>query len=163
MKKIYLFFIYLALIITSCSNPTREFIEIKYELDLDEFINPGRGFYRPFGTKASNFKELDIERLRELRNSQRAAGGFEVGSSLTYRNYQLGIYKDKPLSNDILIDIQKDLDILREVGNKMILRFSYSDKCCDPPFDDAPKNIILLHLGQLKPLLTKNKDVIAVV
>ena len=46
---------------------------------------------------------------------------------------------------------------------KVILRFTYSNSCCDPPFNDAPKATILEHLEQLKPVLAKNEDVIAVV
>jgi hypothetical protein len=130
---------------------------------MDEFINPERGFYRPFGTKASNFVPLNAEILLNLRKPNPAAGGFDVATSLTYRAYQLDIFREKLISNEILNAIQTDMDIIRKVGNKMVLRFSYSDSCCTPPFNDAPKATILKHLVQLKPILEKNKDVIAVV
>ena len=113
---------------------------------MDEFVNPERGFYRPFGTKASAFKPLDAERLLKLREPSPAAGGFEVGSTLTYRSYQFDTFKDRILTEEILTLIQTDMDIIREVGNKMILRFTYSNSCCDPPFNDAPKASILEHL-----------------
>jgi len=147
----------------ACSEPNSDYITVRYDPDLDEFINPERGFYRPFGSRASTFKSLDKEKLLELRNPQPAAGGFDVASSLTYRSYQFDIFKDKPISPEMLDNIQADFDIIREVGNKVILRFSYTAHCCDPPFDDAPKEIILQHLEQLKSILKQNKDIIAVV
>tara|TARA_R110002049_G_scaffold264918_1_gene441036 strand:+ start:9908 stop:11368 length:1461 start_codon:yes stop_codon:yes gene_type:complete len=147
----------------SCSEYKQSSVEVFYETDMDEFINPERGFYRPFGTVASNFVPLDVETLLNLRKPYPAAGGYEVASSLTYRSYQFDIFRDKPISSDMLMAIQTDMDIIREVGNKIVLRFSYSDTCCDPPFNDAPKAVVLEHLDQLKPVLEKNKDVIAVV
>ena len=153
----------LVFILFACSQCDQESIEIVYQTDMEEFINPERGFYRPFGTKASSFRPLDAGRLLQLRQPSPAAGGFEVGSSLTYRSYMLDLFKDKALSEEMLANIQSDMDVIREVGNKIILRFSYSNSCCDPPFKDAPKAIILQHLNQLKPVITRNKDVIAVV
>lgn len=147
----------------SCSEYKQESTEILYEVDMDEFTNPERGFYRPFGTLASNFTPLNKEVLINLRNPNPAAGGFETASSLTYRSYQFDTFRDKDIDETMLIHIQADMDIIRSVGNKIVLRFSYSNTCCDPPFNDAPKEIILRHLEQLKPVLEKNKDVIAVV
>lgn len=153
----------LFLLLASCAQQPNDSIIIEYQTDLQEFINPERGFYRPFGAKMSDFKPLDSESLISLREPNPAAGGFQVGSSLTYRSYQFNSFKDKRLTKEVLNNIQNDMDIIRSVGNKMILRFTYSDSCCTPPFNDAPKETILLHLAQLKPVLEKNIDVIAVV
>ncbi|MEP1487331.1 MAG: DUF4832 domain-containing protein [Algibacter sp.] len=163
MKKNLIYLGCLLMTFLSCSEYEQPSMEVFYETDMDEFINPERGFYRPFGTMASHFTPLDTETLLNLRKPNPAAGGFEVASSLTYRSYQLDIFRDQSISNEMLIGIQKDMDIIREVGNKIVLRFSYSNTCCTPPFNDAPKAIILEHLDQLKPVLEKNKDVIAVV
>ena len=111
----------LFILIVSCSKNTNDPIIIEYQTDLQEFMNPERGFYRPFGTKMSNFKALDAEELLKLREPNPAAGGFQVGSSLTYRSYQFDTFKDKPLTADVLLNIQKDMDILRRVGNKQYL------------------------------------------
>ena len=161
MKK-FLYIICL-MALYNCAEYKQSSKVVFYEPDMDEFINPERGFYRPFGTLVSNFVPLDAETLLNLREPNPAAGGFEVGSSLTYRSYQLDSFKDKSISSDLLTAIQTDMDIIREVGNKIVLRFSYSNTCCDPPFNDAPKAVLLQHLDQLKPILEKNKDVIAVV
>jgi hypothetical protein len=130
---------------------------------MEEFINPERGFYRPMGAKMSAFKPLDVQTLISLKEPNPAAGGFKVGSSLIYRSYQFDEFKLDPLTEEVLEDIRIDMDVVREAGMKVILRFSYSKSCCDPPFNDAPKATILVHLEQLKPVLTENEDVIAVV
>ena len=137
----------------SCTTYEQKTIEVFYETDMEEFLNPERGFYRPLGTKSSHFVALNEERLIKLRKPNPAAGGFRVDSSLTYRSYQLDTFRDKSISNEMLLAIQSDMDIIRKVGSKIVLRFSYSKTCCDPPFNDAPKSIILNHLDQLKPLL----------
>ena len=163
MKKNILYLSLVLIIFFSCSEYKQESREILYETDMDEFTNPERGFYRPFSSIASNFAPLNKQVLLNLRNPNPAAGGFEVASSLTYRSYQFDIFRDTAISENMLTNIQTDMDIIREVGNKIVLRFSYSSNCCTPPFNDAPKEIVLKHLDQLKPLLEKNKDVIAVV
>ena len=153
----------LLIILSSCTDEKDKYLDINYEPDMEEFTNPERGFYRPIGTRTSNYKSLDKNRLQELKKANPAAGGFKVGSTLIYRSYRFDTYKDRPLNDEVLVLIQKDMDIIREAGMKIILRFSYSDHCCDPPFNDAPKEIILAHLDQLEAVLRKNEDVIAVV
>jgi hypothetical protein len=156
-------FLFLGLfLLFSCADDIA-YTELRYEEDITEFTNPERGFYRPFGTKTSDFKPLQAEKLQEFRNPNPAAGGFTVGSTLTYRSYQFDNFRTQPLSEEILADIQTDMNTLREVGNKTILRFTYTSDCCDPPFNDVPKEIIFQHLNQLEPILRKNDDVIAVV
>jgi hypothetical protein len=163
MKKHCFFTLGLLFVLFAFSQCNQESIVIDYQTDMEEFVNPERGFYRPKGTKTSSFEPLDAGELLKLREPSPAAGGFKVGSTLTYRSYRLDTFKDQALSEEILANIQSDMDIIREVGNKIILRFSYSASCCDPPFNDAPKDIILQHLNQLQAIFSKNKDVIAVV
>jgi len=160
--KLFALFCLLSMLV-SCSDDKAKYLNINYEPDMEEFTNPERGFYRPMGTSTSDFTPLDVDRLRELKNPNPAAGGFMVGSTLIYRSYRLDTFKDRPLNDEVLTQIQKDMDIIREAGMKVILRFSYTNTCCYPPFNDAPKETILGHLDQLEALLRKNVDVIAVV
>lgn len=146
-----------------CSCEKKEFQELTYDTDMEEFTNPERGFYRPFGAKMSEFNPLELKILLDFKEPQPAAGGFKVGSSLIYRSYRFDEFKEEPLTAEVLDHIQNDMEIVREAGMKVILRFSYTTTCCDPPFNDAPKSTILEHLEQLRPVLTKNEDVIAVV
>ena len=157
------FFSCLLIVLCSCTSAKKEYLELTYGSDMEEFTNPERGFYRPMGTKMSDFKPLEVEALLDLKKPTPAAGGFMVGSTLLYRSYQFDEFKQSPLNEEVLDHIQKDMDVVREAGMKVILRFTYSNSCCDPPFNDAPKATILMHLKQLKPVLTKNEDVIAVV
>ncbi|MBI2729688.1 MAG: DUF4832 domain-containing protein [Sphingobacteriales bacterium] len=149
-------------------------VTVTYKESKEDIINPERGFYIPFGTKASDFKLLDAKKLAELRAApqQSAKTNYSVNVSLIYRAYELDIFKDKPLSESFLQNLQKDFDAVREAGLKMILRFAYVNtthggdckdeyKIC-PPYGDAPREIVLMHVKQLKPLFRKNGDVIAV-
>jgi uncharacterized protein DUF4832/uncharacterized protein DUF4874 len=147
---------------------------ILYGLDDADFTNPERGFYIPGGTRAGHFELLNADQLRNYRLTPYKAGkaGYLVKATLVYRGYELDIFKDKPLSNEFLNNLQKDFDAVKEAGCKMILRFAYTNtakngdcrdeyKIC-PPYGDAPVAITLHHVEQLKPLLQKNAAVIAV-
>lgn len=163
MTRLLLIHAFLALTLCCCKDHKTKYLEVSYGTDMEEFTNPERGFYRPFGTKMSAFRPLDVQTLLDLKKPKPAAGGFKVGSTLIYRSYQFDEYKHKSLSEEVLSSIQNDMNSIRKAGMKVILRFTYSNRCCDPPFHDAPKATILEHLQQLKPLLTRNEDIIAVV
>ncbi len=52
------------------------------------------------------------------------------------------------------------MDLLRDNGFKIILRFAYTFN--EPePHNDAPLEIVLSHIDQLTPILQRNADVIA--
>lgn len=146
----------------------------RYKESKEDFRNPERGFYIPYGTKASNFVLLDAGRLSayKTQEQQTSSASYKVNVSLLYRAYELDIFKDKPLSDSFLINLQKDFDVVRTAGLKIILRFAYTNSpvpgdCKDeygicPPYGDAPVHIVLQHIKQLRPLLQKNGDIIAV-
>jgi len=147
--------------------------KITYKPDDTDFTNPERGFYIPSGTTASHFELLQADQLRNYRLTPYKAGkaSYLVKASLIYRGYELDLFKDKPLSEDFLNNLQKDFDAVKEAGCKMILRFAYTNtakggdckdeyKIC-PPYGDAPVAVTLHHIQQLKPLLQKNAAVIA--
>lgn len=148
--------------------------KISYKESGDDFTNPERGFYIPTGTKASNFVLLDAEQLKNYRSQPQQLGSarYQVNVSLIYRGYELDVFKHRPLSDSFLINLQKDFDAIRAAGLKLVLRFAYtntanSGDCKDeykicPPYGDAPRDIVLKHVQQLKPLFQKNADVIAV-
>jgi len=147
---------------------------ITYKASDENFSNPERGFYIPMGTKASHFDLLDTDQLKNYRSKpqQLSSAHYQVNISLIYRAYELDIFKHEPLSNSFLMNLQKDFDAVRTAGLKMVLRFAYtntanSGDCKDeykicPPYGDAPRDIVLKHVQQLKPLFQKNADVIAV-
>jgi hypothetical protein len=145
-----------------------------YEEDTADFTNPERGFYIPTGTKAGHFVPLDAETLKGYRETPQQTGKstYAIKATLIYRGYELDIFKDKPLSEEFLTNLRNDFDAVRKAGLKMILRFAYTNTakggdCKDeyricPPYGDAPVPVVMNHISQLKPLLQKNADVIAV-
>jgi hypothetical protein len=148
--------------------------QIVYKESLQDFPNPERGFYIPFGTSTENFKPLDKAVLMSYRRQpqQSNKANYSFFCSLIYRAYRLDRFKTSPIDADFLQKIQTDFTTARSAGVKLILRFSYIDKthtgdCPDeykicPPYGDASKPVVLSHIAQLKPLLQKNADIIAV-
>ncbi len=149
-------------------------VKLTYVESDENFANPERGFYIPLGTKASHFVLLDEAKLKTFRSQPQLLNGatYPVKVSLIYRSYELDLFKDKPLSASFLQKLQQDFDAVRNSGLKLILRFAYTNTshggdCKDqygicPPYGDAPVQIVLQHIAQLKPLFHKNADVIAV-
>lgn len=140
------------------------------ESDAD-FANPERGFYRAAETYVNNYQPLDVDQMKKWRTLQQADdGNYKVYSSLVFRDIILEGYNNKDLSQDILNNISNDFVAARKAGVKLILRFCYtitanSGACPEsficPKYGDAPKNIVLAQIAQLKPLLLNNADVIA--
>lgn len=153
---------------------TAQLKTIYYIEDSTDIVNPERGFYIPYSTTAGNFIPLKAAALKELRirPQQFPHASYSIRTALIYRAYELDIFKQTPLSDLFLQQFQQDCDAVREAGLKMILRFAYTNTakngdCKDeyhicPPYGDAPVPVVLNHVKQLKPLLHKNADVIAV-
>jgi hypothetical protein len=180
MKKnfIYIFFIIAITSFIQCGktgNPityTPPVTDTVIYTESDEdFPNPERGFYRVAETYANNYEPLDVEQMKAWRTLQQADdGNYKVYSTLVFRNIVLEGYTDKNLSQQVLDNIGKDFKAAREAGMKLILRFCYtvtanSGACPEgficPKYGDAPKNIVLEQIAQLKPLLQDNADIIA--
>jgi hypothetical protein len=170
MNKIIIICLLLCAGIESFTQPVR----VTYKEGNEDIVNPERGFYIPKGTKASNFILLDEKQLATYRSELQQLNGasYKVKVSLIYRGYELDTFKSRALSPAFLQNLQKDFDAVRKAGLKMILRFAYTNAshggdCSDeykicPPYGDAPLHIILHQVRQLKPLLQKNADIIAV-
>jgi hypothetical protein len=148
--------------------------KITYTESVDDFANPERGFYRFTETRASVYTPLVQSQLQLWRGLSSAGSGsnYQVYSTLVYRNFILDIFKNAPLSAAFLQAVKNDFDIARAAGVKLIPRFFYTNtvtagSCPEQwicaPYGDAPKNIVLQHLAQLKPVFADAADVIAVV
>ena len=156
------------------SSSTDKDTTITYKESSEDFPNPERGFYQAYGTKASKYETLSVEKLKSLRIPHQVKGAnYKVINSLVLREFLLDSFVHLPLSNQFLENVRMDFQTIRMAGLKSIIRFAYtstvrSGGCADeykicPPYGDAPKNIVLKHISQLKPLLFENLDVIAVV
>ncbi|MBK0383652.1 DUF4832 domain-containing protein [Pedobacter sp. SD-b] len=144
---------------------------ISYATSSEDFPNPERGFYLASHSKPGDLKEDELIKLRTTNSIKSSNANYATFITLIYKGYLLTEFRDKPIIDDFLNQLQSDFDITRKAGLKMILRFAYTNtshkgdcpegQIC-PPYGDAPKEIVLKHIAQLKPLLQKNADVIAV-
>lgn len=143
-----------------------------YTMSDADFPNPERGFFRYSETDVSNYSPLDVNELKNARTElQQADGGtYKIYSTLVFRYFILKGYTDKPLTEDLLNKINEDFNIARQAGVKLIPRFTYTvtthaggcpEGLACPPYGDAPKEIVLEHIAQLKPIFQNNADVIA--
>jgi hypothetical protein len=128
----------------------QEMKEFVYEESLENIANPERGFYRARElTKPENF---------DLRGE---------GITLIYGRISADDFRDKPFTDEFLQAIQAGFDEARKQGIKVNARVAYNHGphpgCVAKYGDDAPKNIVMTHIAQLKPLWHKNKDVINVI
>lgn len=144
---------------------------VVYTESTEDFPNPERGFYRATETFANDYKPLDVDMMKTWRSLQQADGGnYKIYSTLVFRNIVLAGYTNAALPQSLLDNIKKDFGAARQAGMKIILRFAYTVKaksgsCPEgficPPYGDATKKNVLEHIGQIKPLLQENADVIA--
>lgn len=142
---------------------------INYTYSSEDFVNPERGFYRYSETRSANYSLLDSATIAGYRNlTMPFSANFSVYTSLVFRYFFLEDFKNSTISASYLENIQKDFDTARKAGVKLIPRFAYTDEVdgstCGsficPPYGDAPKNIVLQHIAQLKPVLQANADVL---
>jgi Domain of unknown function (DUF4832)/Domain of unknown function (DUF4874) len=172
--KFFVRILFLSGFYTCCQQAGAQQHKITYKESNMDFANPERGFYVPLDAYAGKFIPLNEEKLIKDRTHMQKHGSASYGiyATLLYRGYVLDTFTNKPLSNAFLEGLENDFSIIRKAGVKMIIRFAYTNKvhsgdCPDkekicPPYGDVPKAIMLGHIAQLKPVLQKNADVIAV-
>lgn len=150
---------------------------IAYTESFEDFPNPERGFYRYSATTTSNYSPLSENTVRGYRSTHTPSGSlFSINSTLLYRYFVIDDTKDQALSAQTLQHIHADMNTVRAAGAKVIPRFVYTTtqnganqgRVCPegficPPYGDAPKNIVLQHIDQLKPIFEEHEDIIAVV
>jgi len=148
-------------------------VKVIYKETKDDFPNPERGFYRPSEARARNYIALQAGQLKTFRSPQLSRdSSFSFSTTLIYRGFLLDSFLNGPISALYLEKVQNDFNAIRMAGIKAIVRFAYTNRshtgdCPDeykicPPYGDAPRNIVLAHIEQLKPILRANADVIAV-
>lgn len=146
---------------------------ITYNESFEDFPNPERGFYRYSSTRTSSYTPLTESQVRGFRSTHTPSGSsFAINSTLVFRYFVIDNANDQPLSEQTLQNFHQDMNTLRAAGAKAIPRFVYTTTsnagaCPEgficPPYGDAPKNIVLQHIQQLKPFFEQHQDVIAVV
>jgi hypothetical protein len=129
--------------------------KITYTVSNEDFANPERGFMK----QSSIFPEqpFDAQKVRALQPSD----------TLVWIYFRLDNYRTKPLDPNGLNTIRSVFTTARSRGLKLVIRFAYNDgpgsttdaNLANP---DAPIELVLQHIDQLKPILVENADVIAV-
>ncbi len=123
----------------------------------DDIPNPERGFY------VQDPIDLISQSGLDLKKSSLALLGSEGPRTLALQVVRLDKYftSDEKLESSFLDELDKGLTEARKQGVKIILRFSYNDpNSCE--FGDCPQDVVKAHMDQLKAVLEKNTDVIAV-
>ena len=123
---------------------------VTYTASSENFSNPERGFYHHTGD--CDKADFSQSTLQSYRTGQ--------GISLVMCVFYLAEYKNGPIAQAALDQLQQQIDTVRAAGLKMVLRFAYTTSTTG---DDTTKDRILAHLDQLAPYLNSGKDVIAVV
>jgi hypothetical protein len=122
----------------------------QYKADeTTEFSNPERGMF--ILVEPGLTSPLQVSILQQAKNKK---------ESIVQLVYYLTDRISTDLTSDDIAKLNRDFASLRESGLKSIVRFAYTNNENKP---DAPMNIILRHLDQLKPVFETNKDVIACV
>jgi hypothetical protein len=133
-----------------------------YTTSTEDFANPERGFYIQADSYASAPTHVTSNLANYRINGKNSPGNtYSAKISLLLRLFYLDTFVHAPISSNFLNSIQTDFDSIRAQGDKVILRFAYNQDQTRP-FNEPTKQQILDHIAQLKPLLKKNSDIIAV-
>ncbi|MFC3695388.1 DUF4832 domain-containing protein [Chenggangzhangella methanolivorans] len=118
-----------------------------------EIRNPERGFW---AFAADDFAKVTKGDLGYLRSK---------GLTLAYGVVRLDKFRKTPLSDELLASLDRAFERTREAKLKIILRFVYNYPQDEHEYQnakDAPLDVVLGHIEQLKPALARNADVVAV-
>jgi hypothetical protein len=113
---------------------------ITFQPTNEDFINPERGFFD----------------FHSLTNTAGYNTVRSEGRSIIYGQIIASNFRNGPLSQTFLNQIQAGFNSVRANGLKVKFRVAYNTD----GGADAPKSVILNHIQQLKPLWKANKDVI---
>ncbi len=170
MRRIYVFptLVSLALILgctpkQSGADPTLQVLKT-YQASSQDFPNPERGFFAErVGWDRSirpGMEDLSLATMRQARRD---------GNTLLRVSYVIPDFKGKDLSRVFLAKFNQQLEDARRAGVKLIPLFAYSlpsdgfDRQLERPENqDAPLSDVLRHVEQLKPVIRRNSDVIAI-
>jgi hypothetical protein len=122
---------------------------ITYLPTMAEFPNPERGFHN------------DINLMSDIDFSDTRRKGY----SLSRAYVRLDEYRNRPLPPELLDKLDRQFQLVRKAGIKVILRFNYNFPTGEADMKKAPDaslDLTLAHINQLKPILQRNADVISV-
>ena len=162
---IYLFFFLFTLSFVACvpSDPPEPEDGMKHDslkATYDLFCNPERGFHSAQEFHSPNPTALTPGAVQAI---------YERGTTLIHIDYYLKDYRDTLIPESYLDVIRTNMQSLRQGGCKCIIRFAYTGSDAyratsyETNYEDpreAPLELMLQHIQQLKPILQENSDVI---
>lgn len=129
-----------------------ETVETIFRATDDEIANPERGMY-----------VWAADNLAAWTQAQ-ADAQFKAGYRIVYAPVRLDAHVDEPLPASLLAGLSEGFATARRAGLKVIPRFLYNYPAGETGYQaaqDAPLGRVIEHIGQLKPVLAANADVIA--
>lgn len=160
IRAMLCFALFVAIAACSQSEQTSELEPLAittYQASNAIFANPERGWFWPYNPECCT---TDIPHPPLLASELRALRTSPERITLIRDLVQLGMFMNADISQERLNQIEADWNEARKAGVKVIVRFLYDYSINNR---DPKEAIINRHIEQLKPLLERNKDVIAFV
>ncbi len=120
-----------------------------YQPTTSEFPNPERGFH----------DDIELMSSRDFSDVRRK------GYTIARTYIRLDEYRNRSLPAKFLTQLDRQFQLVRSAGIKVIPRFSYNFPTGEGDMAKAPDaslELTIEHINQLKPILWRNADVIAV-
>lgn len=168
-----LFFIVSVLLFSGCSQSIdKSFAPATSELDGQLLLNPDRGFRTEIvvrvadvgkdGNNAGNVFFPSQSEPTQVFKYYLAYYAPEKPVLAQMYFYLSGYNNTRIIPDEGMNVMQANFDLARKEKIKLLVRFAYQTQQ-ETGKGEAPQDIMMAHMKQLKPLLEKNKDVIHVV
>ena len=121
-------------------------LSVQFTPSTLDFPNPERGFYK----YAADPAKLDADYLNSIT---------QQGYRLIYTPADLSQWRSQDLPQSYLNSLNDGFELMRQAGVKAVLRFAYDYEASGKDTNLAQ---VKRHIEQLKPIINRNADVIAV-
>ena len=121
-------------------------LSVQFTPSTLDFPNPERGFYK----YAADPAKLDAYYLNSIT---------QQGYRLIYTPADLSQWRNQDLPQSYLNSLNDGFELMRQAGVKAVLRFAYDYEASGKDTNLAQ---VKRHIEQLKPIINRNADVIAV-
>ena len=121
-------------------------LSVQFTPSTLDFPNPERGFYK----YATDPAKLDADYLNSIT---------QQGYRLIYTPADLSQWRNQDLPQSYLNALNDGFELMRQAGVKAVLRFAYDYEASGKDTNLAQ---VKRHIEQLKPIINRNADVIAV-
>lgn len=149
-----LFTLLVVLFFAACdTNEPKPSDDLRHEslIVLDTLINnPERGLHKAFECHSANPSPISAGLVN---------GYYKAGYTLVHFDFYMEDYRETLIPESYLEVVRQCLQALRDGGCKGVIRFAYTNNESQTPHE-APKELILQHIEQIKPILQEYVDVI---